>query len=61
MGGHPAGFTTRVEAHEEAGNRLLVWRVASKLRCERGVPECGIVCVTLHDKDEAVLFAGEVR
>lgn len=61
MGGHPAGFTTRVEAHEEAGNRLLVWRVASKLRCERGVPECEVVRVTLHDKGEAVLFEGEVR
>lgn len=42
-------------------NRLLVWRVASQIRVDRGVPAGEVVRVTLHDKDGAVLFEGEVR
>ena len=39
MDDHPTVFTTEEEAQEEAKNRLLVWRVASQIRLDRGVPK----------------------
>ena len=61
MDEHPTVFTDEEEAHEDAKNRLLVWRVASQIRLQRGVPEGEIVRVTLHDRDGTVLFEGDVR
>jgi hypothetical protein len=61
MDDHPAVFTTEEEAHEDAKNRLLVWRVASQVRLDRGVPEGEVVRVTLHGEDGRVLFTGDVR
>lgn len=61
MDAHPAVFTDSEAAHEDAKNRLLVWRVASQIRLDRGVPEGEVVRVTLHDKDGTVLFEGNVR
>ena len=61
MDDRPVVFTTENEAREEARNRLLVRRVASQIRLDRGVPEGEVVRVTLHDKDGAVLFEGDVR
>ena len=61
MDQRPTLFTTRDEAHEEAMNRLLVWRVASQIRIDRRVAADEVVRVTLHGKDGAVLFEGDVR
>ncbi len=61
MDQRPALFTTQEEAHEEAKNRLLVWRVARQIRIDRRLPEGEVVRVTLHDRDGRVLFEGEVR
>jgi len=61
MDEHPTVFTTQEEAHEDAKNRLLVWRVATQIRLDRGVPEGELVRVTLRDRDGAVLFECEVR
>lgn len=61
MDDHPAVFTSEEEAHEEAKNRLLVWRVARQIRIDRRVAEDEVVRVTLHGQDGAVLFEGEVR
>jgi hypothetical protein len=61
MDDHPAVFTTAEEAHEDARNRLLVWRVASQVRLDRGVPEGEVVRVTLHGEDGRVLWKGDVR
>jgi uncharacterized protein (UPF0548 family) len=55
--GHPVGE----EAHEEAKNRLLVWRIARQIRIDRHVAEDEVVRVTLHGQDGAVLFEGDVR
>lgn len=54
-------FTTEDEAREEARNRLLVRRVASQIRLDRAAPDGEVVRVTLHDKDGAVLFRGDVK
>lgn len=56
----PALFTTQEEAHEEAKNRLVVWRIARQIRLDRRLPEGEIVRVTLHDRDGRVLFEGDV-
>lgn len=61
MDDQPAVFTSQEEAHEDAKNRLLVRRVASQIRLDRGVPEGEVVRVRLRDKDGTVLFEGEVR
>ncbi|MCC7137600.1 MAG: hypothetical protein IT460_04135 [Planctomycetes bacterium] len=61
MDDRPVVFTTDEEAHEEARNRLLIRRVASQIRLDRGVPEDEVVRVTLHGQDGSVLFEGEVR
>lgn len=61
MDEHPAVFTEEDAAHEDAKNRLLVWRVASQIRLDRGVPEGEVVRVTLHGQDGMVLFEGEVQ
>ena len=61
MAQHPEIFTTQEEAHEEAKNRLLVWKVASQIRIDRRLPEGEVVRITLHDRDGTVLFEGEVR
>jgi len=61
MDQRPALFTARDEAHEEAMNRLLVWRVASQIRLDRRVAADEVVRVTLHGSDGTVLFDGEVR
>ena len=45
-----------VEAHEEAKNRLVVWRIARQIRLDRRLPEGEVVRVTLHDRDGRVLF-----
>ncbi len=60
MDDHPAVFTTEEEAHEEAKNRLLVWRIARQIRIDRRVAEDEVVRVTLQDKDGTVLFEGDV-
>ena len=60
MDDRPVVFTTENEALEEARTRLLVRRVASQIRLDRGVPEGQIVRVTLHDRDGTVLFDGEI-
>ena len=60
MDDRPVVFTTADEAREEARNRLLVRRIASQIRLDRGVPEGEVVRVKLHDKDGAVLFEGDV-
>ncbi|MFM8387614.1 MAG: hypothetical protein ACKOCB_12460 [Planctomycetia bacterium] len=61
MDERPTVSTDEEAAHEDAKNRLLVWRVASQIRLERGVPEAEVVRVTLHGKDGALLFEGDVR
>lgn len=61
MGDRPVVFTTEDEAREEARDRLLVRRIASQIRLDRGVPEGEVVRVTLHGSDGAVLFRGDVR
>lgn len=61
MDDRPVVFTTEDEAREEARNRLLVRRIASQIRLDRGVPEGEVVRVTLQDHDGAVLFEGDVR
>ncbi len=38
-----------------------MWRVARQIRIDRRVAQDEVVRVTLHDKDGAVLFEGEVR
>jgi len=57
----PPLFTTQGEAHEDAETRLLVRRVARKIRIDRRLPEGEVVRVTLHDRDGRVLFEGAVR
>ena len=57
----PTVFTSQDEAQNEAAIRLLVRRVASHIRLDRGVPDGEVVRVTLHDKDGALLFRGDVR
>ena len=61
MEDRPTIFTSEEEAHEEAKNRLLVWRIARQIRIDRRVPEDEVVRVTLQDKDGTVLFEGDVR
>ncbi len=61
MDDRPVVFTTKDEAREEARNRLLVRRLASQIRLDRGVPEGEVVRVSLRDKDGTVLFEGDVR
>ena len=61
MDQRPTLFTTQEEAHEEAKNRLVVWRIARQIRLDRRLPEGEVVRVTLHDRDGRVLFEGEVR
>jgi len=56
----PTLFTTREEAHEDAKNRLLVWKVARQIRIDRRLPEGEVVRVTLHGQDGRVRFEGEV-
>jgi hypothetical protein len=60
MNQRPVLWTTQEEAHEDAKNRLLVWRVARQIRIDRRLPEGEVVRVTLHDRDGRVLFEGEV-
>ncbi len=61
MDQRPVFFTSQEEAHEEARNRLVVWKVARQIRIDRRLPEGEVVRVTLHDRDGRVLFEGEVR
>jgi len=61
MDDRPVVFTTEDEAREEARNRLLVRRLASQIRLDRGVPDGAVVRVTLHGSDGAVLFQGDIR
>ena len=61
MDQRPTLFTSQEEAHEEAKNRLLVWKVARQIRIDRRLPEGEVVRVTLHDRDGRVLFQGEVE
>ena len=61
MDQHPTVFTTEEEAHEEAKNRLLVWKVANRIRAERGLPLDEVVRITLHDEAGKVVWKGEVR
>jgi hypothetical protein len=56
----PVLWTTQEEAHEDAKNRLLVWRIARQIRIDRRLPEGEVVRVTLHDRDGRVLYEGEV-
>jgi hypothetical protein len=61
MDDHPEVFTTEEEGHQEAMNRLLVWRIARQIRVDRRVADDEVVRVTLQDRDGAVLFEGEVK
>lgn len=61
MDEHPTVFTVEEEPHEEAMNRLLVWRIAGQIRVDRRVAEDEVVRVTLQDRDGTVLFEGKVR
>ena len=61
MDDRPVVFTAEDEAREEARNRLLVRRIASQIRLDRGVPDGEVVRVTLRGRDGAVLFRGDVR
>lgn len=58
MDQRPTVFTTRDEAHEEATNRLLVWRVASQIRLDRGVPLREVVRVTCRDRGGLLVDGG---
>ena len=58
---HPTIFTTQDEAHEDAKNRLLVWKVANRIREERRLPADEVVRITLHDADGQVVWKGDVR
>ncbi len=60
MDQRPVLWTTQEEAHEDAKNRLVVWRIARQIRIDRRLPEGEVVRVTLHDRDGRVLFEGEV-
>ena len=60
MDDRPVVFTTEDEARDEARNRLLVRRLVSQIRLDRGVPEGEVVRVTLHNQDGAVLYEGDV-
>jgi len=60
MDQRPMLWTTQEEAHEEALNRLLVWRVARQIRVDRRFPEGEVVRVTLHDRDGQGLLEPEV-
>lgn len=60
-GQNVALFTDQAEAHEEAKTRLTVWRIASRIRAERGLPLDEVVRVTLHDEHGRVLWKGNVR
>lgn len=61
MDDRPVVSTTEDQAREEARNRLLVRRIASQIRIDRGVPDGEVVRVTLHGEDGAVLFEGDIR
>ncbi len=61
MDDRPVVFTAEDEAREDARNRLLVRRLASQIRLDRGVPDGAVVRVTLYGSDGAVLFQGDVR
>lgn len=61
MEDHPVICTTEEEAHEEAKNRLLVWRIARQIRIDRRVADDDVLRVTLQDRDGTVLFEGDVR
>jgi len=61
MDDRPVVFSTEDEAREDARNRLLIRRIASQIRLDRGVPEGQVVRVTLHGQDGTVLFEGDVR
>jgi len=61
MDDRPVVFTMEDEAREDARNRLLIRRIASQIRLDRGVPEGQVVRVTLHGQDGAILFTGDVR
>ncbi len=50
----------QVAAHEDAKNRLVVWRIARQIRIDRRLPEGEVVRVTLHDQNGRVLFTGDV-
>ncbi len=53
-------FTSQEEAHEEAKNRLVVWRIAGRIRAERGLPLIEVVRVTFHDEAGNVVWKGDV-
>jgi len=61
MDERPTVFTTEDEAHEDAMNRLLVWRIARQIRIDHCVAMDEVVRVTLQDRNGTVLFKGEVR
>ena len=61
MDDRPVVFTAGDEAREEARNRLLVRRLASQIRLDRGIPDGAVVRVTLHGSDGAVFFQGDIR
>ncbi|MFO0931981.1 MAG: hypothetical protein U1E39_04650 [Planctomycetota bacterium] len=61
MDDRPAVFTSEVEAHDEAMNRPLVWRIARQIRIDLRVADGEVVRVTLPDRDRNMLFEGEAR
>jgi hypothetical protein len=61
MDQRPVLFTDEEEAHEEAKNRLLVRRVAERIRIERRLDADEVVRITLHGEDGTVIWQGEVR
>ncbi|MFM8386654.1 MAG: hypothetical protein ACKOCB_07575 [Planctomycetia bacterium] len=60
MDDNPTVFTSGEEAHEDAKNRLLVWRIARQIRIDRRVPQDEVVKVTLRGHDGALLYEGDV-
>ena len=60
MDDHPVLFTDEEEAHEEAKNRLLVRRIAERIRIERRLAADEVVRITLHDADGRIIWKGEV-
>ena len=58
---HPVLFTDEDDAHEEAKTRLLVRRVAERIRIERRLPADEVFRITLHGEDGSVIWRGDVR
>ena len=61
LSGNVALYDNQDEAVEDGKNRLLVRRVAERIRIERHLRADEIVRVTLHGEDGKIIWQGEVR